>query len=81
MMALNVKLRSDNDGFEHRNWKYGEDSSKHWYWWVMALKTELKVDNDSECQTKQNMASNVGMNDVLAVNVEREYDSERQTEE
>ena len=47
----------------------------------MALKTESKVDNGSERQTKQNMAPNVGMNDVMALNAEREYDSERQTEE
>ena len=47
----------------------------------MALNTESKVDNGAERQTKQNMASNVGMNDVLAMNVEREYDSERQIEE
>ena len=47
----------------------------------MALNTESKVDNGSERQTKQNMAPNVGMNEVMALNVEREYDSERQTEE
>ena len=35
----------------------------------------------SECQTKQNMAPNVGMNDVMALNAELEYDSECQTEE
>ena len=47
----------------------------------MALNTESKVDNDSEHQTKQNMAPNVGMNNVMALNAEWEYDSKRQTEE
>ena len=43
------------------------------------LRTE--VDNSPERQTKQNMAPNVGMNDVMAPNAKREYDSECQTEE
>ena len=47
----------------------------------MALKTESKVDNGSERQTKQNMAPNVGMNDVMALNAWREHDSKHQTEE
>ena len=46
----------------------------------MALNDESKVDNGSERQTKQNMAPNVRTNDVMALNVEQEYDSECQTE-
>ena len=47
----------------------------------MALNTESKVENGSEHQTKQNMALNVGMNDVMALNAWQEHDSEYQTEE
>ena len=66
-MALNTEWRC---GSEHRN-----------EWYAVALNTESKVDNDSEHQTKQNMAPNVGMNNVMALNAEWEYDSKRQTEE
>ena len=66
-MALNTEWRC---GSERRNERY-----------AVALNTESKVDNGSERQTKQNMAPNVGMNDVMALNAEREYDSECQTEE
>ena len=47
----------------------------------MALNTESKVDNGSEHQTKQNMAPNIRMNDVMALNAWREHDSKHQTEE
>ena len=80
MMALNAKTE--------KPW---------WLWTpklkiVMALnaKTEkrqwlwtpkLESDDGSERQTKQNMAPNVGTNDVMALNAEREYDSECQFEQ
>ena len=41
----------------------------------------IEVDKGSKSQTKQNMAPNVEMNDVMALNAKREYDSERQIEE
>ena len=66
-MALNTERRC---GFECQNERY-----------AVALNTESKVDNGSKYQTKQNTAPNVGMNDVMALNAEWEYDSERQTEE
>ena len=37
-----------SDGSERRNWKYDEDSSEHWYWWVMALNAEQRCDDGSE---------------------------------
>ena len=48
---------------------------------MMALNAKTEKDDGSKRQTKQNMATNVGMNDVMALNTEREYDSECQTEE
>ena len=47
--------------------------------WLQTSKQTIC--SGSERQTKQNMAPNVGMNDVMAPNAEREYDSEHQTEE
>ena len=51
--------------------------------WIICNGSELRteVDNSLERQTKQNMAPNIGMNDVRAPNANREYDSECQTEE
>ena len=69
IMALNAKLKivmALNAKTEKRQWL-----------WM----PKLKSDDDSERQTKQNMAPNVGMNDVIALNAEWEYDSECQTEE
>ena len=43
-----------------------------------GFEIRIEVDKGSESQTKQNMAPNVGMNDVMALNVEREYDFECQ---
>ena len=47
---------------------------------VWLRMSKQMICSGSERQTKQNMASNVGMNDVMALNAEREYDSEHQTE-
>ena len=47
--------------------------------WLWMPKS--KVDNGSERQTKQNTTQNVEMNDVMALNAEQEYDSERRTDE
>ena len=58
--------------------KRGSERRNEWY--AMTLNAESKVDNGSERQTKQNMAPNVGTNDAMALNAEREYDSECQTE-
>ena len=91
-MTLNAKRRCD-DGSECRNRECDEDDSEHLYWEVITMALNAKqiicngfelrteVDNSPERQTKQNMAPNVGMNDVMAPNAEREYDSECQTEE
>ena len=48
---------------------------------VWLRTSKQMICSDSERQTKQNMALNVGMNDVMAPNAEQEYDSECQTEE
>ena len=69
MTALNVKLKivmALNAKTEKRQWL-----------WM----PKLKSDDGSERQTKQNMAPNVGTNDVMALNAEREYDSECQSEQ
>ena len=49
----------------------------------MTLNAERKVSNGSECQTKQNMAPNVGMNDVMALNAmqKQKHDSECRNED
>ena len=48
---------------------------------VWLRTSKQMICSGSERQTKQNMAPNVGMNDVMAPNTERECDSEHQTEE
>ena len=45
--TLNVKLGNDG-GSARRNWECDEDSSEHWYWWVMALNAERRCDDGSE---------------------------------
>ena len=72
MKTLSVELKRRlgtlNNGTEHR--------MKVW------LRTSKQmICSGSERQTKQNMAPNVRMNDVMALNAKREYDFERQTEE
>ena len=49
--TLNVKLGNDG-GSARRNWECDEDSSEHWYWWVMALNAKRRCDDDSERRTK-----------------------------
>ena len=77
-VALNVE-RNETWLWTSNETKHGSEHRNEWY--TVALNTESKVNNGSKRWTKQNMAPNVGMNDVMALNAEREYDSECQTEE
>ena len=78
-----------SDGSERRYWEamvaLNTERSEAWLWTPNKAKHGSErwneVDNSPERQTKQSMAPNVGINDVMALNTEQEYDSECQTEE
>ena len=92
-MALNTEWGC---GFERQmkmwTWMSLEDEaldaerSETWLWMLKRMicngsELRIEVDKGSKSQTKQNMAPNVEMKDVMALNAKREYDSERQIEE
>ena len=80
--------KCDDGGFECRNWKCdsecqtenvmmmalnAETEKQRWWLWTLKLRC------DSERRTKQNMALNTGMSDVMALNAEWRYGSKRWT--